>query len=123
MTLLPLVLARRVANNWKSPSIIGLFCLGIVFFILLFIWEGTWAKRPNMSLKIWTNRTAFGSLIIMFLLKVLGNVVWQYLTQYFVVSRDMTFGQTYLLVRGFQMAWLIFQLIAGLIMQRYKKAR
>lgn len=76
-----------------------------------------------MSLKIWTNRTAFGSLMIMFLLKVLGNVVWQYLTQYFVVSRDMTFGQAYLLVRGFQMAWLIFQLIAGLIMQRYKKAR
>ncbi|KAF9308195.1 hypothetical protein BG003_011450 [Podila horticola] len=123
LTLLPLVLARRVANNWKSPSIIGLFCSGIVFFILLFIWEGKWAKRPIMSIKIWSNRTAFGSLMIMFLLKVLGNVVWQYLTQYFVVSRDMTFGQAYLLVRGFQMAWLIFQLIAGLIMRRYKKAR
>ncbi|KAF9367859.1 hypothetical protein CPC16_005941 [Podila verticillata] len=123
LTLLPLVLARRVANNWRSPRIIGLFCSGIVFFILLFIWEGKWAKRPIMSLKIWTNRTAFGSLMIMFLLKVLGNVVWQYLTQYFVVSRDITFGQAYLLVRGFQMAWLVFQLIAGLIMRRYKKAR
>lgn len=123
LTLLPLVLARRVANNWKSPSIIGLFCSGIVFFILLFIWEGKWAKRPIMSIKIWSNRTAFGCLMIMFLLKVLGNVVWQYLTQYFVVSRDMTFGQAYLLVRGFQMAWLIFQLIAGLIMRRYRKAR
>ncbi|KAG0091323.1 hypothetical protein BGZ92_000982 [Podila epicladia] len=123
LTLLPLVLARRVANNWKSPTIIGLFCSGIIFFILLFIWEGKWAKRPIMSLQIWTNRTAFASLMIMFLLKVLGNVVWQYLTQYFVVSRDLTFGQSYLLVRGFQMAWLIFQLIAGLIMQRYKKAR
>ncbi|KAF9336859.1 hypothetical protein BG006_007082 [Podila minutissima] len=123
LTLLPLVLARRVANNWKSPIIIGLFCSGIVCFILLFIWEGKWAKRPIMSIKIWTNRTAFASLMIMFLLKVLGNVVWQYLTQYFVVSRDMTFGESYLLVRGFQMAWLIFQLIAGLIMRRYKKAR
>ncbi|KAG0018873.1 hypothetical protein BGZ82_000313 [Podila clonocystis] len=70
----------------------------------------------------WSNRTAFGALMIMCLLKVLGNVVWQYLTQYFVVSRDMTFGQAYLLVRGFQMACLIFQLIAGVIMQRYKKA-
>ncbi|KAG0347430.1 hypothetical protein BG005_000169 [Podila minutissima] len=123
LTLLPLVLARRVENNWKSPIIIGLFCSGIVCFILLFIWEGKWAKRPIMSIKIWTNRTAFASLMIMFLLKVLGNVVWQYLTQYFVVSRDMTFGESYLLVRGFQMAWLIFQLIAGLIMRRYKKAR
>ncbi|KAG0012325.1 hypothetical protein BGZ82_002637 [Podila clonocystis] len=123
LTLLPLVLARRVENNWRSPTIIGLFCSGIFFFILLFIWESKWAKKPIMSIKIWTNRTAFGALMIMFLLKVLGNVVWQYLTQYFVVSRDMTFGQAYLLVRGFQMAWLIFQLIAGVIMQRYKKAR
>ncbi|KAG0023834.1 hypothetical protein BGZ81_007913 [Podila clonocystis] len=123
LTLLPLVLARRVENNWRSPTIIGLFCSGIIFFILLFIWESKWAKKPIMSIKIWTNRTAFGALMIMFLLKVLGNVVWQYLTQYFVVSRDMTFGQSYLLVRGFQMAWLIFQLIAGVIMQRYNKAR
>ncbi|KAF9118318.1 hypothetical protein BGW39_001294 [Mortierella sp. 14UC] len=122
-TLLPLVLARRMANNWRSPVVLGLFCSGLVFFILLFTWEAKWAKRPIMSVKIWTNRTAFGCLMIMFLLKVLGNVVWQYLTQYFVVSRDLTFGQSYLLVRGFQMAWLVFQLVAGLIMKRFKKAR
>ncbi|KAF9923320.1 hypothetical protein FBU30_006617 [Linnemannia zychae] len=123
LTLLPLILARRVSKNWQSPSIIGLFCSGIFFFIILFVWEGKWAKKPILSIKIVTNRTVFGSLMIMFLLKVLGNVVWQYLTQFFVVSRDMTFGQAYLLVRGFQMAWLVFQLIAGLIMYRYKKAR
>ncbi|KAG0069647.1 hypothetical protein BGZ89_002378 [Linnemannia elongata] len=123
LTLMPLVLARRAAKNWQDPTIIGLFCSGIIFFILLFVWEAKYAKRPIMSFKIWTNRTAFGSLMIMFLLKVLGNVVWQYLTQYFIVSRDITFGQSYLLVRGFQMAWLVFQLIAGLIMKRYKKAR
>ncbi|KAG0269155.1 hypothetical protein BGZ95_002178 [Linnemannia exigua] len=123
LTLLPLVLARRVANNWQSPSIIAMFCSGLVFFVVLFVWESKFAKRPIMSIKIWTNRTAFGCLMIMFLLKVFGNVVWQYLTQYFVVSRDLTFGQSYLLVRGFQMAWLVFQLIAALIMRRYKKAR
>ncbi|KAF9341978.1 hypothetical protein BGZ91_006227 [Linnemannia elongata] len=123
LTLMPLVLARRAAKSWQDPTIIGLFCSGIIFFILLFVWEAKYAKRPIMSFKIWTNRTAFGSLMIMFLLKVLGNVVWQYLTQYFIVSRDITFGQSYLLVRGFQMAWLVFQLIAGLIMKRYKKAR
>ncbi|KAF9156771.1 hypothetical protein BG015_001635 [Linnemannia schmuckeri] len=123
LTLLPLVLARRAAKNWQSPTIIGLFCSGIIFFVLLFVWEAKFAKRPIMSFKIWTNRTAFGSLMIMFLLKVLGNVVWQYLTQYFIVSRDITTGQAYLLVRGFQMAWLVFQLVAGLLMRKFKKAR
>ncbi|KAG0319136.1 hypothetical protein BGZ97_002689 [Linnemannia gamsii] len=109
--------------NWEDPTIIGLFCSGIVFFFLLFTWEAKFATRPIMSTKIWTNRTAFACLMIMFLLKVLGNVVWQYLTQYFVVSRDLTFGQSYLLVRGFQMAWLVFQLVAAVIMKRWKKAR
>jgi MFS family permease len=123
LTLLPLVLARRAAKNWEDPTIIGLFCSGIVFFFLLFTWEAKFATRPIMSTKIWTNRTAFACLMIMFLLKVLGNVVWQYLTQYFVVSRDLTFGQSYLLVRGFQMAWLVFQLVAAVIMKRWKKAR
>lgn len=123
LTLLPLVLARRAAKNWQSPHIIALFCSGIVFFGLLILWEAKFATRPIMSMKIWTNRTAFSCLMIMFLLKVLGNVVWQYLTQYFVVSRDLTFGEAYLLVRGFQMAWLVFQLVAAFIMKRWQKAR
>ncbi|KAF9427457.1 hypothetical protein BGZ94_004848 [Podila epigama] len=123
LTLLPLVLARRKADNWTDPSILAMFFCGLIFFGLLFLWEAKYATRPIMSTKIWTNRTAFSALMIMFLLKVLGNVVWQYLTQHLVVSRDLTFGQSYLLVRGFQMAWLIFQLIAGLLMKRYKRAR
>ncbi|KAG0226669.1 hypothetical protein BGW41_004109 [Actinomortierella wolfii] len=123
MTLMPLVLARRAPGNWKNPGVYGVFTAGLVSFILLFVWEGKWAKKPIMSLKIWTNRTAFNSLMIMFLLKVLGNVVWQYLTQYFVVARDLTYGQAFLLVRGFQMAWLIFQLVAGMIMKRWKRTR
>ncbi|KAG0293211.1 hypothetical protein BGZ96_003152 [Linnemannia gamsii] len=123
LTLLPLVLARRAAKNWQSPHIIILFCSGLVFFVLLIIWESKYATRPIMSMKIWTNRTAFACLLIMFLLKVLGNVVWQYLTQYFVVSRDLTFGESYLLVRGFQMAWLVFQLVAAVIMKKWQKAR
>ncbi|KAF9973433.1 hypothetical protein BGZ73_003326 [Actinomortierella ambigua] len=123
MTLLPLVLARRAPGNWKNPNVYGVFTAGLVAFILMFVWEFKWAKRPIMSTKIWTNRTAFGCLMIMFLLKVQGNVVWQYLTQHFVVSRDITYGQAFLLVRGFQMAWLVFQLFAGMIIKRWKRAR
>ncbi|KAG0270089.1 hypothetical protein DFQ27_000747 [Actinomortierella ambigua] len=123
MMLLPLVLARRAPGNWKNPNVYGVFTAGLVVFIFLFVWEARWAKRPIMSTKIWTNRTAFGSLMIMFLLKVQGNVVWQYLTQYLLVSRDLTYGEAFLLVRGFQMAWLLFQLFAGVIIKRWKRAR
>ncbi|KAF8937246.1 hypothetical protein BGZ47_009125 [Haplosporangium gracile] len=108
---------RWFATEFDTPGAI------LILLALSFSPAAKYATRPIMSFKIWTNRTAFGSLMIMFLLKVLGNVVWQYLTQYFIVSRDITYGQSYLLVRGFQMGWLVFQLVAAVIMRKVKKAR
>ncbi|KAF9088740.1 hypothetical protein BGX27_002650 [Mortierella sp. AM989] len=53
----------------------------------------------------------------------MGNVNWQYLTLYMVVTRNITYGQSFMLVRGFQMAWLVFQVLAGYLMKRYNVAR
>ncbi|KAF9192675.1 hypothetical protein BGZ51_005064 [Haplosporangium sp. Z 767] len=123
LTLIPLILARSYEGNWRNGKVLGMFISGVIFFVLLMIWEAKFAERPIMSIKIWTNRTAFGGLMIIFLLKVMGNVNWQYLTVYQVVSRDITFGQSYMLVRGFQMAWLVFQLLTGYLMKRYNTCR
>ncbi|KAG0266234.1 hypothetical protein BG011_002931 [Mortierella polycephala] len=123
LTLLPIILAKSYEGNWRNGKILGMFVSGIVFFVLLVIWEVKFTDKPIMSMKIWTNRTAFGGLMIIFLLKIMGNVNWQYLTVYQVVSRDITFGQSYLLVRGFQMAWLVFQLLTGFLMKRYNTCR
>ncbi|KAG0230799.1 hypothetical protein BGW42_000664 [Actinomortierella wolfii] len=120
---LPLTLAKRMKGNWGNPGIIVMLCLGVICFVLLYFWEIRWAKRPILSVKVWTNRTAFGSLMVIFLLKFMGHVAWQYLTQYFVVSRDLTFGSANLLVRGYQVGWLVCQLIAALLLKRFKKAR
>ncbi|KAG0260766.1 hypothetical protein DFQ27_003337 [Actinomortierella ambigua] len=120
---LPLTLAKRVEGNWSSPLIISMLCLGVICFVVLFFWETRWARRPILSVKVWTNRTAFGSLMVIFMLKFMGNVSWQYLTQYFVVSRDLTFGNATWLVRGYHLGWLVFQLIAAFLLKRYKRAR
>ncbi|KAF9966975.1 hypothetical protein BGZ73_000790, partial [Actinomortierella ambigua] len=88
-----------IANIWISQALIDLLTLGR------------------------TNRTAFGSLMVIFMLKFMGNVAWQYLTQYFVGSRDLTSGNASWLVRGDHIGWLVFQLIAAFLLKRYKKAR
>ncbi|KAF9161521.1 hypothetical protein DFQ26_004473 [Actinomortierella ambigua] len=123
LVCLPLTLAKRTQGNWNDPAIISMLCIGVACFVLLYFWETRWAKRPILSIKIWTNRTAFGSLMVIFMLKFMGHVAWQYLTQYFVVSRDLSFGQANLLVRGYQVGWLVCQLIAALLLKRFKKAR
>ncbi|KAK3804851.1 MAG: major facilitator superfamily domain-containing protein [Benniella sp.] len=123
LTLLPLILAKSYEGNWRNSKILGIFITGIVFFVLLAIWELKYTDRPIMSMKIWKNRTAFGGLMIVFLLKVMGNINWQYMTLYLVVSRNITYGQSFMLVRGFQLAWLVFQLVAGLLMRRFNTYR
>ncbi|KAG0082081.1 hypothetical protein BGZ93_010758 [Podila epicladia] len=123
LVCLPLTLAKRAKGNWENPAIIIMLCVGVLCFVLLFLWETRYATRPILSIKVWTNRTAFGSLMVMFLLKFMGHVAWQYLTQYFVVSRDLSFGDANMLVRGYQIGWLVCQLIAALLLKRYKKAR
>ncbi|KAF9344829.1 hypothetical protein BGX34_005291 [Mortierella sp. NVP85] len=123
LTLLPLILAKSYEGNWRNSKILGIFITGIVFFVLLAIWEFKYTDKPIMSMKIWKNRTAFGGLMIVFLLKIMGNINWQYMTLYLVVSRNITYGQSFILVRGFQLAWLVFQLVAGLLMRRFNTYR
>ncbi|KAF9953762.1 hypothetical protein BGZ72_005180 [Mortierella alpina] len=123
LTLLPMILAKSYEGNWRNGKILAMFVSGIVSFVILGIWETKFTDRPIMSMKIWSNRTAFGGLMIIFLLKVMGYVNWMYLTVYLVVSRDITYGQSFLLVRGFQMAWMVFQLLTGYLMKRYNTCR
>ncbi|KAF9916905.1 hypothetical protein BX616_002480 [Lobosporangium transversale] len=123
LTLLPLILAKSYEGNWRNGKILAMFFSGIISFVLLAVWEAKFTNRPIMSMKIWTNRTALGGLMIVFLLKILGYITYMYLTLYLVVSRDITYGQAFMLERGFQMAWMVFQLLAGYLMKRYNVTR
>ncbi|KAF9973775.1 hypothetical protein BGZ73_002963 [Actinomortierella ambigua] len=123
LTLLPLILARSYEGNWRNGKILGMFCSGIVFTILLVVWEAKFTDRPIMSMRIWANRTAFGALVINMVLAIMSSVNYQYFTLYLVVARGLTFGDAMLLERGYPVLWTLCELVAAILMKRFKTCR
>ncbi|KAF9179654.1 hypothetical protein BGZ50_006773 [Haplosporangium sp. Z 11] len=123
LLLLPMILANSYEGNWRNGKILGMFIAGIIFLVLLVLWEAKYTDRPIMSMKIWSNRTAFGGLVVGFVFAIMSSVNYQYYTVYLVVSRELTFGRALLLERGYPIAWLIFQLITAFLMKRYNTCR
>ncbi|KAF9559409.1 hypothetical protein EC968_006618 [Mortierella alpina] len=123
LTLLPMILANSYEGNWKNGKIIAMICSGIAAMVLLVIWEAKYTDRPIMSMKIWGNRTAFGALVIGLVFAIMSSVNYQYLALYLVVSRDVTYGDAYLLERGYPVVWTICQLITAFLMKRYNTCR
>ncbi|KAG0319532.1 hypothetical protein BGZ97_001986 [Linnemannia gamsii] len=123
LSLLPMILAKSFEGNWENPKILGMFCTGIVCYGLLIFWEVKYTNRPIMPMRIWTNRTCFGGLIVMFFMTVMAGMNWQYYTVYLMVSRNLTVQQATMLERGYQVAYLVFQTITGLLMKRFKILR
>lgn len=123
LSLLPMILARSFEGNWENPKILGMFCTGIVCYGLLVFWEVKYTNRPIMPMRIWANPTCFGGLVVMFFMTVMAAMNWQYYTYYLMVSRDLSVGDAILLERGYQVAYLVFQTITGLLMKRFKILR
>ncbi|KAF9930766.1 hypothetical protein FBU30_011302 [Linnemannia zychae] len=123
LTLLPMILASTYEGNWSNPKILGMFCTGIVCYGLLAYWEIKYTNRPIMPMRIWANRTCFGGLVVMFFMTVMAAMNWQYYTYYLIVSRQISLSKALLLERGYQVAYLVFQLITGMLMKRFKVLR
>ncbi|KAG0094039.1 hypothetical protein BGZ93_007581 [Podila epicladia] len=123
LTLLPMILARTFEGNWSNPRILAMFICGVIFLILLVVWEAKYTDRPIMSMKIWSNRTAFGGLVVGFVMTVMASMNWQYYTLYLVISRDIDFQAALLLERGYQLAYLVFQVGTALLMKRFNTLR
>ncbi|KAF9548905.1 hypothetical protein EC957_005257 [Mortierella hygrophila] len=123
LSLLPMILARSFEGNWQNPKILGMFCTGIVCYGLLVFWEVKYTTRPIMPMRIWTNPTCFGGLVVMFFMTVMAAMNWQYYTYYLMVSRNLSLQPALMLERGYQVAYLVFQTITGLLMKRFKILR
>ncbi|KAF9944905.1 hypothetical protein BGZ70_004230 [Mortierella alpina] len=123
LTLLPMILANSYEGNWRNGTIIAMICSGIAAILLLGIWEAKFTDRPIMSMKIWGNRTAFGALVIGLVFAIMSSVNYQYLALYLVVSRDVSYGDAYLLERGYPVVWTICQLITAFLMKRFNACR
>ncbi|KAG0345270.1 hypothetical protein BG004_003824 [Podila humilis] len=123
LILLPLILANSYEGNWRNGSIIGMLCAGLVSLILLVVWESKFTDRPIMPMRIWGNRTAFACLVITLVFSIMSSVNYQYLALYLVVSRDITFGQAFLLERGWPVVGTIAEVVAGLLMKKFNSCR
>ncbi|KAF9278058.1 hypothetical protein BGZ68_008815 [Mortierella alpina] len=123
LTLLPIILARSYEDNWKSPKILGMFFSGVIAFVALVVWEVKFSTRPIMPMRIWANRTTFGALAVGFFLTVMNAMNYQYYALYLVVSRNLSFGEAYLLERGYQVIYPICELLTGFAMKRFKTCR
>ncbi|KAG0381157.1 hypothetical protein BGX24_008061 [Mortierella sp. AD032] len=123
LTLLPMILVNSFEGNWRNGKIIAMTCSGIVAIFLLIIWEAKFTDRPIMSMKIWSNRTAFGALVIGLVFAIMSSVNYQYLALYLVVSRNVTYADAYLLGLGYPIIGTICQLITALLMKRYNTCR
>ncbi|KAG0263101.1 hypothetical protein BG011_009304 [Mortierella polycephala] len=123
LTLLPMIVAKTYEGNWGNPTILGLFISGVVSFGLLVVWEIKFTNKPILPMRIWANRTCSGGLVVGFFITVMSSMNWQYFTLYLVVSRNLTFGKAFLLGRGYQAAYAIFQIFTGFAIKRYKTCR
>ncbi|KAF9178797.1 hypothetical protein BGZ51_007461 [Haplosporangium sp. Z 767] len=123
LTLLPMMLAKTYEGNWENPTILGLFCSGVIAFVLLVIWEVKFTTKPILPMRIWANRTCSGGLVVLFFITVMAAMNWQYFTLYLVVSRNITFGKALLLGRGYQASYAVAQIFAGFAIKRFKTLR
>ncbi|KAG0047692.1 hypothetical protein BGZ83_007300 [Gryganskiella cystojenkinii] len=123
LTLLPIIIAKSHEGNWTNPRILGMFFSGLVILVLLVIWEVKFSNKPIMPMRIWTDRTTFGGLAVIFLFTVMNAFNYVYYGIYLVVARDVDFGRAQLLERGYQVIWPIAELATGLLMKRYNTYR
>lgn len=72
LTLLPIIIAKSHEGNWANPKILGMFFSGLIALVLLIFWEVKYSKKPIMPMRIWTDRTTFGGLAVIFFFTVMN---------------------------------------------------
>ncbi|KAF9281589.1 hypothetical protein BGZ74_002324 [Mortierella antarctica] len=123
LTLLPIIIAKSHEGNWANPKILGMFFSGLIALVLLVFWEVKYSKKPIMPMRIWTDRTTFGGLAVIFFFTVMNAFNYGYYGIYLVVSRNVDFAESALLERGYQVVWPIAELATGLLMKRFNTYR
>lgn len=79
LTLLPIIIAKSHEGNWTNPKILGMFFSGLIALVLLVFWEVRYSKKPIMPMRIWTDRTTFGGLAVIFFFTVMNAFKYVFL--------------------------------------------
>jgi hypothetical protein len=120
LILLPLVLAIPKWGGWSSGTTIGTLVAGVVVWGLFAIWEWKFAKKPIIPLTRWDTRTPLYGVCSLSTVTVISATNWQYFTTYLMVSRKLSSANALLLERGYNVAYIICEVIVGILMKRFR---
>ncbi|KAL7310137.1 hypothetical protein PS15m_010932 [Mucor circinelloides] len=120
LILLPLVLANSTWGGWGSRVTIGTLVAGVVAWGLFTLWELKFAKKPIVPLANWETRTPIYGVLALSTVTVISSTNWQYYTTYLRLSRQLTASQAQLLERGYNVAYIVCEVIVGLLMKRFR---
>lgn len=120
LILLPLVLAIPKWGGWSSGTTIGTLVAGVVAWGLFGIWEWKFAKKPIIPLAQWDTRTPLYGVCALSTVTIISSTNWQYFTTYLMVSRKLSSSDALLLERGYNVAYIICEVIVGILMKRFR---
>ncbi|KAI8333506.1 major facilitator superfamily domain-containing protein [Choanephora cucurbitarum] len=120
LILLPLVLALPSWGGWKSGITIGTLMGGVVAWALFALWEIKYAKKPIIPLAHWDTRTPLYGVCALSTVTIISSTNWQFFTTYLMVSRRVNSETANLLERGYNVAYILCELMVGILMKRFR---
>ncbi|GAA5795869.1 hypothetical protein HPULCUR_001231 [Helicostylum pulchrum] len=118
LILLPLVLAIPSWGGWSSATTIGTLVGGVVAWGLFVVWEWKFAVKPIIPITRWESRTPLYGVLALSTVTIISSTAWQFLTTYLMVSRKLSADDAILLERGYNVAYIICEVIVGYFMKR-----
>jgi hypothetical protein len=119
----PLITAGTYEDNFRNPIIIGCLCAGGVFLVGLLVWNAKFSTKPMLPKRIWSDRTVMGAICGSIVSGMMVSMNYTYFYYYLVVTRKIDFPKSYLLARGYQMAYYIIAPITGFLMRKFLVTR
>ncbi|KAI8080097.1 major facilitator superfamily domain-containing protein [Gilbertella persicaria] len=120
LILLPLVLANTTWGGWGSGITIGTLVGGVVAWALFALWEIKFSKKPIIPLARWDTRTPLYGVCALSTVTIISSTNWQYYTTYLMVSRRYTSERAQLIERGYNVAYILCEVVAGYLMKRFR---
>ncbi|KAG2228880.1 hypothetical protein INT48_004920 [Thamnidium elegans] len=118
LILLPLVLALPSWGGWSSGTTIGTLVGGVVTWGLFLVWEWKFALKPIIPITRWESRTPLYGVLALSTVTIISSTAWQFFTTYLMVSRKLSADDAILLERGYNVAYIICEVIVGYFMKR-----
>ncbi|KAI9323310.1 major facilitator superfamily domain-containing protein [Dichotomocladium elegans] len=116
--LLPLVLAVSRWGGWTSPLTLQTLFVGCGILALFLIWEQFYAAKPILPWKRIRSDNAIFGVLALGTVTIVSSVNWQYYTTYLQISRRVTAQYATYLERGYNVGYILIQVVVGYLMKR-----